>query len=150
MNAMRLPTILVLAALLATPTWGGDRAEKLLIWESWKVSDVSLAEKGLSTEAFSDPYEVHPTDLTLACNLWEPGNKWGTRTEEHNLMLLFEFKNKSFSGAVRREKDRVQLQLGSGAPSRARMATTGCARSSWTTTRRSAHGLTSLSVLPVI
>ncbi len=112
MNTMRLPTILVLAALLATPTWGGDRAEKLLIWESWKVSDVSLAEKGLRTEAFSDPYEVHPTDLTLRCALWEPGNKWGTRTEEHNLMLLFEFKNKSFSGAVRREKDRVQLQLG--------------------------------------
>ena len=112
MNAMRLPTTLVLAALLATPTWGGDRAEKLLIWESWKVSDVSLAEKGLSTRAYSDPYEVHPVSFSLYCDLWEPGDKWGESTGEHNLMILFKFKNRSFSGAVRREKDRVQLQFG--------------------------------------
>ena len=111
MNAMRLPPTLVLAALFATPTWGGDRAEKLLLWESWKVDQSTLAEAGLNTRAYSDPDAVDSPKLTLYCTLWEPGNR-EERSEEHNLMLLFKFKNKSFSGAVRREKDRVQLQLG--------------------------------------
>ena len=75
------------------------------------MSDVSLAEKGLSTEAFSDPYEVHPVSFSLYCNLWEPGNKWGTRTEEHNLMLVFKFKNLRYSIPATK-KDRVQLQFG--------------------------------------
>ena len=111
MNAMRLPTTLVLAALLATPAWGGDRAEKLLIWESWKVRQSTLAEAGLNTRAYSDPDDVRSPEMFLRCNLWEPGNKWGTHTEEHNLMLFFGFKNESFTTAATK-RDRVQLQLG--------------------------------------
>ena len=111
MNAMRLPPTLVLAALLATPAWGGDRAEKLLLWESWKVDQSTLAEAGLNTRAYSDPDAVRSPALALYCNLWEPGNKWGTRTEEHNLHLVFGFKNRSFTVDATK-KDRVQLQFG--------------------------------------
>ena len=103
MNAMRLPTILVLAALFCAPC-AGD-------WKQWKVDQSTLAEAGLNTRAYSDPAVPLSPELALACDLWEPGNKWGESTEEHNLHLLFGFKNRSFSAAATK-KDRVQLQFG--------------------------------------
>ena len=116
MNAMRLPTTLVLAALvLVVPrAWGDDlkHVDDYAEWRQWKVNQSTLAEAGLNTRAYSDPDVVDSPALALACNLWEPGNKWGESTEEHNLHLFFKFKNLRYSGAVRREKDRVQLQLG--------------------------------------
>ena len=103
MNVMRLPTTLVLAALFCAPC-AGD-------WKQWEVDQSTLAAAGLNTRAYSDPAVTLSPALALACDLWEPGNKWGESTEEHNLHLVFGFKNRSFTAAATK-KDRVQLQFG--------------------------------------
>ena len=114
MNAMRLPTTLVLAALvLVVPrAWGDDlkHVDDYAEWRQWKVNQSTLAEAGLNTRAYSDPDAVDSPELVLSCDLWEPGNR-EERSEEHDLMLLFRFKNVSFTTAATK-KDRVQLQLG--------------------------------------
>ena len=110
MNAMRLPTMLALAAALLAPCAGADDwnyAE----WRQWKVNQSTLAAAGLNTRSYSDPDDPGSPELSLACDLWEPGNKWGESTEEHNLMLLFSFKNLRYSIPATK-KDRVQLQFG--------------------------------------
>ena len=99
---MRLLTTLVLAALAVAvlPAHAGK------IWDQWRVRPSSLAEAGLNTRAYSDPDVVASPEMALACDLWE------TRPQEHNLMLVFTFKDESYTTFVRDKKDRVQLQLG--------------------------------------
>ena len=116
MNAMRLPTILVLAALvLVVPrAWGDDlkHVDDYAEWRQWKVFSVpDYGPTNLNTSAYSDPDDVRSPDLALNCNLWETSDKWGKRPTELNLMLLFGFKNRSFTVDATK-KDRVQLQFG--------------------------------------